>query len=59
MPSLADLHAEPVLPTPPFAAADGPFTMLPNPCCFSVDGLVVAATSTDVLMHLSQQDIKL
>ncbi|XP_043219988.1 DNA polymerase alpha subunit B-like [Amphibalanus amphitrite] len=59
MPSTSDLHAEPVLPTPPFAAAAGPFTMLPNPCCFSVDGLVVGATSTDVLMHLSQQDIKL
>ena len=48
-----------MLPTLPFAAADGPFTMLPNPCCFSVDGLEVDATSTDMLMHISQQDIKL
>ncbi|XP_037073406.1 DNA polymerase alpha subunit B-like [Pollicipes pollicipes] len=59
LPSTADLHAEPVMPTPPLATAAGPFTMLPNPCCFAVDGLVIGATSTDVLMHLSQQDIKL
>jgi len=59
LPSTGDLHAEPVVPTPPFSAAPGPFTMLPNPCCLDAGGLVIGATSTDVLMHLSQQDIKL
>lgn len=71
--SVTDLHSEPVFPTPAFACTESRSTplLLPSPASVSlscerdvgaeepVAGVHVAALSADVLMHLSQQELKL
>jgi DNA polymerase alpha subunit B len=64
MPSLKDVHHEPVLPQPAFDVelseynvAPGKLTFLPNPAVFSVNDVTFGAVAEDILLHLSQNSI--
>lgn len=65
LPSAKDLHAEPVHPQPPLPRdeetheedAMGQLFFLPSPATFRVHGVVIAATTADVLFDLSAHEI--
>ncbi len=55
-----DVHHRFIYPTPPFPTSAKEevrerIHMMPDPCVFSVDGVVFAVTSTDVLRHLGKE----
>lgn len=55
VPSVRDVHLQPVFPQPPVPLEGGlgeRLRSLQNPCAFASEGLVVAASSQDVLKHL-------
>lgn len=33
--------------------------LVPDPCTLNINGIVVGVTSTDILMHISQEEISL
>ncbi|XP_037373484.1 DNA polymerase alpha subunit B isoform X2 [Talpa occidentalis] len=63
VPSLRDVHHEPVYPQPPFAYSD----LLPGdrkrvqfvsePCSLSINGVIFGLTSTDLLFHMGAEEI--
>ncbi|XP_045528050.1 DNA polymerase alpha subunit B isoform X1 [Pieris brassicae] len=48
-----------IYPTPPYSMRKQPANIffLPDPCTLNINGVVVTATSTDALMHISQEEI--
>lgn len=61
VPSIADVaHPFPLLPQPPFASATWPKSVLcyPNPACFSLNEVVFAVGTVDVLLHLGEMSVQ-
>ena len=61
---MSDAHHLDIYPTPPFSCSEisdlqlpPNITMAPDPCIFSVEGIVFGTTSTDVLFHLGREEI--
>ncbi|CAK1552252.1 unnamed protein product [Leptosia nina] len=48
-----------IYPTPPYSVRKkyANIHFLPDPCFININGVVVSVTSTDVLMHISQEEI--
>nr|CAG4647137.1 EOG090X07VJ [Megafenestra aurita]SVE92449.1 EOG090X07VJ [Megafenestra aurita] len=59
VPSWRDVHHRTVYPTPPFQQENklSHFHFLSDPCILNVDGVFIALTSTDILFHLSKEEI--
>ncbi|KAJ4447947.1 hypothetical protein ANN_09957 [Periplaneta americana] len=59
IPSFRDVHHHSVYPVPPFMLRKHytNLTLAPDPCILNVDGLVIGATSTDILFHLGKEEI--
>ncbi|XP_046500585.1 DNA polymerase alpha subunit B isoform X2 [Equus quagga] len=63
VPSLRDVHHEPVYPQPPFSYSELPqedkkrVHFLSEPCSFSINGVIFGLTSTDVLFHMGAEEI--
>uniref|UniRef100_A0A8D1AQW0 DNA polymerase alpha subunit B n=1 Tax=Sus scrofa TaxID=9823 RepID=A0A8D1AQW0_PIG len=63
VPSLRDVHREPVYPQPPFSCSDLPredkkrVQFVPEPCTLSVNGMIFGLTSTDLLFHMGAEEI--
>lgn len=63
VPSLRDVHHEPVYPQPPFSYSDLPHEdkkrvqFVSEPCSLSINGLVFGLTSTDLLFHMGAEEI--
>ena len=63
MPSVKDVHHDPLYPQPPFDADSLPkdvqdkVTCLPNPSMISCQGVSIAMTSHDILKHLSGTEL--
>ncbi|XP_054426587.1 DNA polymerase alpha subunit B [Pteronotus mesoamericanus] len=63
VPSLRDVHHEPVYPQPPFSYSDLPpedkkrVQFVSDPCSLSVNGVVFGLTSTDLLFHMGAEEI--
>ncbi|KAM8816588.1 DNA polymerase alpha subunit B isoform 1-T1 [Rhynchonycteris naso] len=63
VPSLRDVHHEPVYPQPPFSYSDLPHEdkkrvqFVSEPCSLSINGVVFGLTSTDVLFHMGAEEI--
>ncbi|XP_013419567.1 DNA polymerase alpha subunit B isoform X2 [Lingula anatina] len=59
VPSQRDVHHEAVYPQPPFTC--GPkrqkVHFVPDPCTLSLDGLVIAISSTDILFHMGIEEV--
>ncbi|XP_063831436.1 DNA polymerase alpha subunit B isoform X1 [Ostrinia nubilalis] len=57
--SLKDAFHVNIYPTPPYSSRrkHANIHFLPDPCTLSISGIVVGVTSTDVLMHVSQEEI--
>nr|CAG4646337.1 EOG090X07VJ [Macrothrix elegans] len=57
--SWRDVHHRTIYPTPPFSSKKKQpnFQFLPDPCILNVDGVLIALTSTDILFHLSKEEI--
>ncbi|XP_008542925.1 DNA polymerase alpha subunit B isoform X2 [Equus przewalskii] len=63
VPSLRDVHHEPVYPQPPFSYSELPqedkkrVHFLSEPCSFSINGVIFGLTSTDLLFHMGAEEI--
>lgn len=59
VPSWRDVHHRTVYPSPPFQPETKVpnFHFLPDPCLLNVDGIFIGLTSTDILFHLSKEEI--
>ncbi|XP_026315166.1 DNA polymerase alpha subunit B [Hyposmocoma kahamanoa] len=59
--SLKDAFHVNIYPTPEYAMRRKPANIhfVPDPCTLNLSGFVVGVTSTDVLMHISQEEISL
>ncbi|XP_029813296.1 DNA polymerase alpha subunit B isoform X2 [Suricata suricatta] len=63
VPSLRDVHHEPVYPQPPFTYSDLPredvkrVRFVSEPCSLSLNGVVFGLTSTDLLFHMGAEEI--
>ncbi|XP_024429897.1 DNA polymerase alpha subunit B isoform X2 [Desmodus rotundus] len=63
VPSLRDVHHEPVYPQPPFSYSDLPHEdkkrvqFVSDPCTLSINGVVFGLTSTDLLFHMGAEEI--
>ncbi|KAJ0405835.1 hypothetical protein ATCC90586_001698 [Pythium insidiosum] len=68
VPSLRDAHHQFVFPQPPFnkkkacEALSSPdhatrVHMMPNPCSFSINGIVFGVSAVDIVMHLSSNEL--
>ncbi|RVE55324.1 hypothetical protein evm_000222 [Chilo suppressalis] len=59
--SLKDAFHVNIYPTPAYSSRrkHANVSFLPDPCTLNVSGIVVGVTSTDVLMHISQEEISL
>ncbi|XP_007943163.1 DNA polymerase alpha subunit B [Orycteropus afer afer] len=63
VPSLRDVHHEPVYPQPPFSYPDlsredkKRVRFVSEPCSLSINGAVFALTSTDLLFHMGAEEI--
>jgi DNA polymerase alpha subunit B len=56
--SVKDLNTFSVLPTMPFNAFKSPkIHFYPNPTVLDISGVIIGMTSTDVLLHLSKEEI--
>lgn len=53
--SQKEANHHPVYPTPPYQIRDKypNLTFLPDPCIFSINGLVFGATTADILFHIN------
>jgi DNA polymerase alpha subunit B len=61
IPSWRDAHHRLVYPTPPFQPKKNQanFHFFSDPCVIDVDGVLIGVTSTDILFHLSKEEIAL
>ncbi|XP_058294903.1 DNA polymerase alpha subunit B isoform X2 [Hylobates moloch] len=63
VPSLRDVHHEPVYPQPPFSYSDlsredkKQVQFVSEPCSLSINGVIFGLTSTDLLFHLGAEEI--
>ncbi|XP_004618469.2 DNA polymerase alpha subunit B [Sorex araneus] len=63
VPSLRDVHHEPLYPQPPFTCPDLPpgdkkrVRFVSEPCTLCVGGVTLGLTSTDVLFHMGAEEI--
>ncbi|XP_047375032.1 DNA polymerase alpha subunit B isoform X2 [Sciurus carolinensis] len=63
VPSLRDVHHEPVYPQPPFNCSDlsredkKRVLCVSEPCSLSVNGVIFSLTSTDLLFHMGAEEI--
>ncbi|XP_078466210.1 DNA polymerase alpha subunit B [Lampetra planeri] len=62
VPSLRDVHHCCIYPQPPFTPPDflkglQRVTFVSEPCTLNVNGVVVGVTSTDILLHMSSEEI--
>uniref|UniRef100_A0A2K6UN47 DNA polymerase alpha subunit B n=1 Tax=Saimiri boliviensis boliviensis TaxID=39432 RepID=A0A2K6UN47_SAIBB len=63
VPSLRDVHHEPVYPQPPFSYSDlsredkKQVHFVSEPCSLSINGVIFGLTSTDLLFHLGAEEI--
>ncbi|XP_060805142.1 DNA polymerase alpha subunit B isoform X2 [Amyelois transitella] len=59
--SLKDAFHVNIFPTPPYSTRrkHPNIHFVPDPCNLKINGVIVAVTSTDVLMHISQEEISL
>ncbi|XP_074650812.1 DNA polymerase alpha subunit B-like [Tubulanus polymorphus] len=59
VPSSRDVHHDFIYPQPPFLSGDDSTRvhMVSDPCTFSINGLIIGLTSTDVLLHLGGEEI--
>ena len=64
VPSIQDIHHQPVFPQPPFPAGSlhsqhpDRYTVLPNPATFRCNEVTFGVVSSDVLKHLSGQEVQ-
>ncbi|KZS07965.1 DNA polymerase alpha subunit B [Daphnia magna] len=59
IPSWRDVHYRTVYPTPPFPQENKApnVNFFSDPCVLNVNGIFIALTSTDILFHLSKEEI--
>ncbi|XP_012520769.1 PREDICTED: DNA polymerase alpha subunit B [Propithecus coquereli] len=63
VPSLRDVHHEPVYPQPPFSYSDlsredkKRVQFVSEPCSLSINGVIFGLTSTDLLFHMGAEEI--
>ncbi|XP_004682690.1 PREDICTED: DNA polymerase alpha subunit B [Condylura cristata] len=63
VPSLRDVHHDPVYPQPPFTYPDLPpedkkrVQFVSEPCSLSINGVIFGLTSTDLLFHMGAEEI--
>ena len=59
VPSWRDVHFRTVYPTPPFQQESKVpnFHFFSDPCVLNVNGVFIGLTSTDILFHLSKEEI--
>lgn len=63
VPSLRDVHHEPVYPQPPFTFSELPredkkrVQFVSEPCSLSVNGVMFGLTSTDLLIHIGAEEV--
>ncbi|XP_044538211.1 DNA polymerase alpha subunit B [Gracilinanus agilis] len=63
VPSLRDVHHQPVYPQPPFSYAELPkedkqrVHFVSDPCTLSINGVILGLTSTDLLFHMGAEEI--
>lgn len=59
IPSWRDAHHHAVYPVPPFVLRKqyAKLILAPDPCVVDIHGLVIGATSTDILLHLGKEEI--
>ncbi|XP_072388601.1 DNA polymerase alpha subunit B [Diabrotica undecimpunctata] len=57
--SSKDVHHHPIYPTPPYKIREkySKLLFVPDPAVINVDGLVIAATTVDVLFHMSNYEL--
>uniref|UniRef100_A0A6P7EZK2 DNA polymerase alpha subunit B n=1 Tax=Diabrotica virgifera virgifera TaxID=50390 RepID=A0A6P7EZK2_DIAVI len=57
--SSKDVHHHPIYPTPPYKITEkySKLLFVPDPAVIDVDGLVIAATTVDVLFHMSNYEL--
>ncbi|CAG9834964.1 unnamed protein product [Diabrotica balteata] len=57
--SSKDVHHHPIYPTPPYKIREkySKLLFVPDPAVIDVDGLVIAATTVDVLFHMSNYEL--
>lgn len=56
-----EAHFHPVYPTPPYSIKDKytNLTFFSDPCMININGLVIGATSADILFHIGKFEIYL
>lgn len=54
-----EAHYHPVYPTPPYNVRDkyNNLTFFPDPCMININGLLIGATSADILFHIGNFEI--
>ncbi|XP_078004545.1 DNA polymerase alpha subunit B isoform X3 [Phascolarctos cinereus] len=63
VPSLRDVHHQPVYPQPPFSFPELPkedikrVHFVSDPCNLSINGVILGLTSTDLLLHMGAEEI--
>ncbi|XP_004770127.1 DNA polymerase alpha subunit B isoform X2 [Mustela nigripes] len=63
VPSVRDVHREPVYPQPPFSYSDllrddrKRVQFVSEPCSLAVNGVILGLTSTDLLFHMGAEEI--
>ncbi|XP_032735334.1 DNA polymerase alpha subunit B isoform X2 [Lontra canadensis] len=63
VPSVRDVHREPVYPQPPFSYPDllrddrKRVQLVSEPCSLAVNGVILGLTSTDLLFHMGAEEI--
>uniref|UniRef100_A0A8C2X273 DNA polymerase alpha subunit B n=1 Tax=Cyclopterus lumpus TaxID=8103 RepID=A0A8C2X273_CYCLU len=61
VPSQRDIHHHFIYPQPPFTlpslSKDQRVTLVPDPCTLLIDGVTLGLTSTDILFHMSAEEI--
>lgn len=64
VPSIQDMHHQPVFPQPPFSTSSlqtqypDQFILLSNPATFRCNDVIVGVVTSDILKHLSGQEVQ-